>query len=158
MDVPAITIRPDDLTNQEVLDLLRFHLDDAARHSPPESVHALAPEDVRSTGVTFWSAWDGPRLLGCGGLKEIDPAHGEIKSMHTAQRSRGRGVGAAMLRHIIAEAQRRAYRRLSLETGSMDAYAPARALYARFGFILCGPFADYRHDPYSTYMTLELAG
>jgi putative acetyltransferase len=107
--------------------------------------------------VTFWSAWDGARLLGCGALKELDPAHGEVKSMHTVERSRGQGVGAAILTHIIAEAERRGYRRLSLETGSMEAFAPARALYSRFGFTLCEPFADYTLDPYSSYMTCELA-
>ena len=158
MDFPAITIRPDDLTAPEVIDLLRMHLEDAFQHSPPESVHSLPPEALRSDDLTLWSAWAGPRLLGCGALKEIDAVHGEIKAMHTVEESRGRGVGAAILTHIIAEAQRRGYRRLSLETGSMDAYAPARALYARFGFVVCEPFANYQPDPYSTFMTLQLTG
>jgi putative acetyltransferase len=119
-------------------------------------VHALDLEALRAPEITFWTLWDGSHLLGCGALKELDPLHGEIKSMHTAEARRRTGVGARILTHIIDEARRRGYRRLSLETGSPAAFAPARALYARFGFVICGPFGNYRKDPYSICMTLDL--
>ena len=149
-------IRLDDLRGPEIAGLLQIHLENSRRSSPPESNHALDLEALRSPQVTFWTAWDGAKLLGCGALKELDPGHGEIKSMHTAQKHRRRGVAARLLVHIIGEARSRSYRRLSLETGSMDAYAPARALYARFGFVDTGPFADYILDPNSSYMRLDL--
>ena len=139
-----------------VLALLAEHLADVARHSPPESVHALDVGELRGPDVTVWTAWEGSDLLGCGALKEIDLRHGEIKSMRTASAHLRRGVGSAILEHLIGEARFRGYRRLSLETGSMEAFAPARRLYARFGFEPCAPFADYRPDPYSVYMTLNL--
>ena len=149
-------IRRDDLQGPEIAELLRLHLVHMAQHSPPESIHALDLAALRAPEITFWTAWEGPDLLGCGALKQLDPHHGEIKSMHTAARFRRSGVAAVMVRHIIEEARRRSYRRLSLETGSMDGFAPARALYAGFGFTPCGPFADYVLDPNSTFMTLEL--
>jgi putative acetyltransferase len=149
-------IRQDDLTGPEIAELLRQHLATMTLNSPPESIHALDLAALRVPVITFWTAWEGADLLGCGALKELDPRHGEIKSMHTAARFRRRGVAAAMVRHILAEASRRAYRRLSLETGSMDGFAPARALYAGFGFVPCGPFGDYVLDPNSAFMTLEL--
>jgi putative acetyltransferase len=151
-------IRVDDLQGAEVTELLRAHLDNSRRWSPPESIHALDLDALRSPDVTFWTAWDGPILLGCGALKELDAAHGEIKSMHTAARNRRRGVASAILAYLIEEARFRGYRRLSLETGSMDAYAPARTLYARFGFTFCSPFADYAVDANSVFMTRELTG
>lgn len=151
-----ISIREDDPGGTEVAALLRAHLEMAAQHSPPESCHALDLDGLRGPDVTFWTAWDGPALLGCGALKALDPRHGEIKSMHTAAAHRGRGVGAHILTHIIAEARRRGYARLSLETGSMAAFAAARALYARYGFAECAPFTGYREDPYSVFMTLDL--
>jgi putative acetyltransferase len=149
-------IELDDLSRGEVAALLRAHLAAAALESPPESVHALDLDGLKTPEVTFWTAWEGPQLLGCGALKELSREHGEIKSMHTAEAMRGRGVARAMLEHILNEARRRGYRRLSLETGSMEAFAPARALYASFGFQLCPPFADYALDPYSAFMTLAL--
>ena len=151
-----ISIREDDLTGPEIAALIGKHLEHGAAHSPPESVHALDVAALRTPDVTFWTAWDGPDLLGCGALKQLDLRHGELKSMHTAARSRGRGVGARILTHIIDQARRRGYDRLSLETGSVEAFAPARALYARFGFDYCAPFNGYREDPYSVYMTLDL--
>lgn len=151
-----ISIREDDLRGPEIAQLLRAHLASSALHSPPESIHALDLDGLRAPGMTFWTAWNAATLLGCGGLKELDPRHGEIKSMHTAQHARRQGVGGRVLQHIVGEAARRGYGRLSLETGSMAAFAPARALYARFGFVPCGPFADYRLDPYSVFMALEL--
>ena len=150
-------IRVDDLRGPEIAALLHAHLEHCRASSPPESVHALDLDALRAPGITFWSAWDGADLLGCGALKELDPRHGEIKSMHTAAQYRGRGVGLAILRHIVDEARSRSYRRLSLETGSMEAFAPGRALYTGFGFVECEPFADYRPDPNSVFMTLDLA-
>lgn len=149
-------IREDDLGGAEIALLLQEHLAEMHRISPPESVHALDLQGLRAADVTFWSVWDGPALAGCGALKELDPEHGEIKSMRTARAHLRRGVGAAMLRHIVAEASRRGYRRLSLETGSQREFEPARRLYARFGFRPCDPFAQYREDPNSVFMTLEL--
>jgi len=149
-------IREDDLRGPEIAELLTNHLLFAGEHSPPESVHALDLNALRIPEITFWTVWDGKDLLGCGALKALDPEHGEIKSMHTAKGHRGKGVAAFILKHIIDEASQRTYRRLSLETGSMDAFAPARALYARFGFDFCEPFGSYFVDPHSVCMTREL--
>ncbi len=124
-----------------------------ALHSPPESIHALDIEALRRPEISFWSVSDGAALLGCGALLELDCEHAEIKSMRTAPAHRRKGVAAHLLQHIIDEAQRRGYRRLSLETGSMAAFAPARALYVRFGFTCCRPFGDYVADPNSVFMT-----
>jgi len=149
-------IRKDDLRGPEIAALLEAHLDLMRSISPPESVHALDLAALRAPEVTFWTVWDGSTLLGCGALKELDPAHGEVKSMHTAAAARGKGVARRMVEHILAEARARGYRRLSLETGSTEDFAPARGLYAGFGFTFCGPFADYALDPFSAFMTLEL--
>jgi putative acetyltransferase len=149
-------IKIDDLSGPEIAALLEAHLKLMRDTSPPESVHALDLEALRAPEVTFWTVWDGASLLGCGALKALAPDHGEIKSMHTAAAARGRGVARAMLAHILDEARARGYRRLSLETGSMTAFAPARALYAGFGFGDCPPFGEYVLDPNSVFMTLEL--
>lgn len=149
-------IRRDDLSGPEIAELLREHLHSAAQHSPPESIHALDIAALRQPDITFWSAWQGSELLGCCAIKELDSRHGEIKSMRTASAHLRRGVAARLMEHLIAEANRRAYARLSLETGSMAAFAPARSLYARFGFRPCTPFGDYVVDPYSVFMTREL--
>lgn len=149
-------IREDDLIGPEIAALLREHLDDVARHSPPESIHALDLAGLRGPDITFWSAWDGRELVGCGALRELDAGHAEVKSMRTASAHRRRGVAAAVLEHLLHVARERGYRRLSLETGSMAAFAPAHALYARFGFERCGPFADYVDDPNSIFMTRSL--
>jgi putative acetyltransferase len=146
----------DDLSRPAVRALIDEHLADMHATSPPESIHALDHADLRGEHVTFWTLWDGARLLGCGALKELDPRHGEIKTMRTARDARSRGVGAAVLQHLLAEARRRGYARVSLETGSQDFFAPARRLYARHGFDECPPFADYVLDPNSVFMTLEL--
>ena len=149
-------IRVEDLTGPEIAALLAEHLGSMYLHSPPESVHALGIERLRAPDITMWSAWEDSELLGCAALKELDPQHGEIKSMRTVTGHLRKGVASALLRHIFAEAKRRSYRRLSLETGSMAAFAPARELYARFGFEPCGPFADYVEDPNSVFMTRTL--
>ncbi|MGQ0511082.1 MAG: GNAT family N-acetyltransferase [Betaproteobacteria bacterium] len=149
-------IRPDDLRGPEMTRLIREHLQSMHLHSPPESVHALGLAALRQPGISVWSAWDGPELLGCGALKALGAVHGEVKSMRTATPHLRKGVAAAMLTHIMDEARRRKYTRLSLETGSGEAFAPARALYTRFGFETCGPFADYIADPFSFFMTRAL--
>jgi putative acetyltransferase len=146
-------IRLDDLRGPEIARLLQEHLDSMALHSPPESVHALDLERLRKPEITFWSAWEDGELLGCCALKELDAGHGEIKSMRTASAHLRKGVAAKLLKHLLEEANRRSYKRLSLETGSMEAFAPARKLYASFGFEFCGPFADYVEDPFSVFMT-----
>jgi len=152
-----IVISEDDLRGPEIVALLNAHLDTMRQHTPPESVHALDLEALRKPEITFWTVWDESQLLGCGALKELDEDHGEIKSMHTAAAARGRGVARGLVEHILDEARRRSYKRLSLETGSPEAFAPARELYSAFGFRFCGPFGDYAYDPFSVYMTLELA-
>lgn len=150
-------IERDDLTRPEVHALLQEHLANMYELSPPESVHALDLAKLRQPGITFWTAWDESLLLGCGALKELDPAHGEIKSMRTPTALRGKGAGRALLAHIVAEARSRGYRRLSLETGPHPAFQPAQRLYRSFGFQACGPFGDYQPDPHSVFMTLDLA-
>lgn len=151
-----MNIKVDDLRGPEIHQLLREHLQSMALHSPPESVHALDIEALRQPEITFWTAWEGAELLGCGALKELDAQHAEIKSMRTSSSHLREGVAGKLLAHIIEEAQRRAYRRLSLETGSANAFAPARNLYERFGFSFCEPFADYAADPHSVFMTRKL--
>lgn len=149
-------IRIDDLAGAEIRALLAEHLDSMHQLSPPESVHALDIAGLLKPDITFWTVWSNGDLLGCGALKELSPVHGEVKSMRTASAHRRRGVARAMLEHIIAEARRRSYARLSLETGSMPAFEPARRLYESFGFKYCGPFADYAEDPNSVFLTRTL--
>lgn len=149
-------IELDDLTRPEVLALLNEHLANMHELSPPESVHALDVSKLKAPGITFWSVWDGDALLGCGALKELSREHGEVKSMRTPKALRRRGAGRAILSHILDVARERGYERLSLETGSADAFVPARQLYSSFGFERCGPFGDYKDDPNSTFMTLRL--
>jgi len=149
-------IRLDDLSGAAVIRLLQEHLSDVRSHSPPESSHALDLDGLRAPDITFWSVWEDGELLGCGALKELDPYHGEIKSMRTVEAHRRRGVAAHLVQHLVAEARRRSYRRLSLETGSMEAFSPARDFYCRFGFEFCEPFAGYIKDPNSVFMTREL--
>lgn len=147
----------DDPARADVLALLDEHLRNMRELSPPESVHALDVSRLKVPAVTFWTVRDaGGALLGCGALKELDAGHGEIKSMRTPQARRRSGAGRAMLEHIVREARRRGYRRLSLETGSADAFVPAQTLYASAGFVRCGPFADYGPDPNSVFMSLAL--
>ena len=155
-DMAGIDIRVDELRDNAVIELLQLHLRSVALHSPPESIHALDPGRLREPDITFWSAWRGSKLLGCGALKALDASHGEIKSMRTAPGHLRKGVASALLRHIIDEGKRRRYRRLSLETGSAEAFAPARRLYAKHGFVVCGPFAHYVEDPYSVFMSRDI--
>jgi len=149
-------IESDDLTRPEVIALLNEHLSNMFELSPPESVHALDLDKLRQPEISFWTAWDDGGLLGCGALKELDPTHGELKSMRTAPAFRGRGVGKAMLNHLLAEARHRGYTRVSLETGSQPFFAPAWALYRSAGFTDCPPFDRYADDPNSVFMTKAL--
>ena len=150
------TIREDDLTGADIRALLEEHLADLALHSPACSVHAMPVDRLRGPDVTFWSTWSGVRVVGCGALKEIDATHGEVKSMRTIDEVKGHGVGGLVLDHLLAEAKRRGYSRVSLETGSNEPFQPAHRLYVRHGFEVCGPFADYVEDPWSLFMTKVL--
>jgi len=151
-----VKIEIDDLSHPAVHALLNEHLQSMYELSPPESVHALDLAELRQPEVKFWSAWEGSLLLGCGALKALDQRHGEVKSMRTPNGLRRRGAGRAILAHIIEVARSRAYERLSLETGSMEAFKPAHRLYESFGFTYCGPFGEYVEDPNSVFMTLRL--
>jgi len=149
-------IRTDSLTGPEIAALLREHLECMAQVSPPESRHALDLEQLRQPDITFWTVWSGHQLAGCGALKEIDAAQGEVKSMRTAKSHLRCGVASLVLGHIIAEAKRRSYRRLYLETGSMPYFEPARNLYRKAGFRECTAFVGYKPDPNSTFFTREI--
>jgi putative acetyltransferase len=153
-----VNIEIDDLSRPAIHALLNEHLQSMRALSPPESVHALDLERLRRPEITFWSAWDGPLLLGCGALKEIDAAHGEVKSMRTPEALRRRGAARALLARIVEAARSRSYERLSLETGATEAFRPAQRLYESFGFTRCGPFDGYVDDPNSVFMSLRLRG
>ena len=161
-ETAVVRIVVDDLTHPDVVRLLQLHLERMHEHSPPASVFALDLAAMRSPGVTCWTAWDdhddpgAGALMGCGALKELDPYHAEVKSMRTADAFLGRGVGAAVLDHLVAVARARGYRRLSLETGTGPAFAAALRLYARAGFEPCGPFGAYTDTEFSVYRTLLL--
>jgi putative acetyltransferase len=149
-------IKEDDLTGPEIRALLETHFAGMLASSPEGSCHFLDFEGLNADDVTFWSIWDDESLVGCGALKELDSEHGEIKSMRTHADHLRKGVGAMMLTHIISQARERGYRRLSLETGSSEAFIPALALYETHGFEVCPPFGDYVEDPFSRFMTLAL--
>lgn len=141
------------LDDPQVIAMLRFHFDTNMSVTPPGSAHVFDLSRLRQPDVQFWSAWEGDTLLGVGALKCMDEGHGEIKSMHTSKDARRKGVGSALLQHILGRAKAMGLSRLSLETGSFDYFAAARALYAAHGFEECAPFGDYALDPYSTFMT-----
>ncbi len=149
-------IRIDELRGAEIAKLLEAHLTFAAAHSPPEYAHALDLDALRRPEITFWSAWANGELLGCGALKELAPEEGEIKSMHTAQAHRGKGVGRALLGQILTESRARGYKRLYLETGTPESFEAARALYVGHGFEPCDAFGDYVASSFNTFMTLAL--
>ena len=150
-------IEIDDLSRPAIHALLEEHLRNMHALGPPESVHALDLDKLRRPEITFWSAWEGDVLLGCGALLALDRRHGEIKSMRTPEARRRTGAGRALLTHIIEVARARGYERLSLETGSVAAFAPAHRLYESAGFTRTGPFGTYAEDPNSVFMTLALA-
>jgi putative acetyltransferase len=151
-----LEIRVDDLEGAQIIALLQEHLSALRRVSPPESCHVLDLPGLRRPDITFWTVWDGDQLAGCGALKELTPQHGEIKSMRTATSHLRKGVASQLMRHMIEEAKRRNYRRLTLETGPMAYFDPARALYASFGFVPCAPFGNYIEDPNSVFMVRDL--
>lgn len=146
----------DDPRAADVRALLERHLVFTAEHSPPEDVHALDVEALVDPSITFVSYREGGTVLGVGALKDLGAGHGELKSMHTAETARGRGVAGAIVEHLVALGRERGLTRLSLETGTPEAFRPARSLYARHGFVECGPFGDYAPSAYSTFMTLEV--
>lgn len=151
-----LDIRTDNLESPEVLALLREYLDSLAPTAPEESRHALDLSGLRGPDITFWCIWDGLELAGFGALKHLTKSHAEVKSMRTAAAHLRRGVGSMMLQHLIREAIARGYSRLSLETGSMNFFEPARRLYASFGFEPCAPFDGYKPDPNSVFMAKQL--
>ena len=147
-----------DFSDPRVVDLLHIHLTSARAETAPGSAHALDLTGFQSPDISFWTVWEGGALLGIGALKRLSPDHGELKSMHTAQSARRRGVGDAMMRHLIATARASGILRLSLETGSWEYFRAAQALYRSHGFVECAPFADYVLDPNSVFMSLDLRG
>jgi putative acetyltransferase len=153
----AIEIKEDGLDDPRVIELLTTHVSKARAQTAPGSAHALDLTGLRSPNIRFWTAWESDRLLGTAALKRLSPSHGEVKSMHTTEAARRKGVGSALLRHLLDAARAEGLRRLSLETGSWDYFIPARAFYARHGFTKCDPFADYVSDPNSVFMTLDIA-
>lgn len=163
-DSSTFRISSGDFSDRRVLDLIGWHHARAHAASPPGSAHALDIAGLQTPDIQFWTLWDGDTLLGIGALKRLaahhgsgqGPDQGEVKSMHTAEPVRRRGVAGAMLGHIIASARADGLTRLSLETGAQDYFAPSRALYLRHGFVVCPPYADYVADPNSVFMTLEL--
>jgi putative acetyltransferase len=152
----AMEIRAGGLDDPRVLDLLKIHLQRARAETAPGSAHALDLSGLRLPDVSFYSVWEGDRVVGMGALKRLAPEHYEIKSMHTTSAERRRGMGSKVLLHLIAEAHARGAKRLSLETGTWDYFRPAVALYRKFGFVECEPFGDYVLDPNSVFLTLEL--
>lgn len=146
-------IRQDDLTGSEIIALLNEHLEDMYRTSPPESVHALDLDKLRQPEITFWTLWLDNQLAGCVAVKVLGDSHGEIKSMRTANIFRGKGIGNLLMQHLLTEAGQKGLTRLSLETGSMEFFEPARKLYEKFGFSYCPPFGNYQDDPNSVFMT-----
>jgi putative acetyltransferase len=149
-------ISVDDPQAHDVRSLLESHLAFARATTPPEDVHALDLDGLLDPSVTFFSCRVDGEVLAIGALKHLDEDHAEVKSMHTAEKARGRGIGRAMLDHLLGVARAKGYRRVSLETGAMAAFAPARALYASTGFEPSGPFGDYTASPNSAFMTLAL--
>ena len=146
-----------DLDHADVVALLAHHFETSLAVTPPGSAHALDLDGLKDPSICFYALWEGETLLAIGALRQIEPGHGEIKSMHTVEAMRGRGVASIMLRHILGEARAKRMKRLSLETGSFGYFEPARRLYLKHGFSERGPYGNYREDPNSTYMTLELA-
>jgi putative acetyltransferase len=152
-----VRITPGDLADPRVIDLVGHHRINSHEHSAPGRSHALDSKGLQSSDVTFWTAWESETLVGMGALKQLSEDHGEVKSMHTAQGVRRKGVGSAILGHIISVARSRGFSRLSLETGAEAYFQSAIALYQKHGFVECPPFADYAADPNSVFMTLDLS-
>lgn len=149
-------IRQDDPAAPYVADLLAYHLREV-QGVMGDYAFSLDASGLSAAGVTFWTAWREQALVGIGALKELDAAHAEVKSMRAAPAARGSGVGRAMLQHIVAEARKRGYDRLSLETGTADMHRAAIALYRSAGFVSCDAFGDYRPSPHNQFFRLDLA-
>ena len=152
----AFAIETDDLSGPEIAAFLEDHVAQLRELSPPGSSHALDLDALRVPEVSFWRVSEGGSLVGCGALKDLGQGLAELKSMRTSPTRVRSGVASALLTHILGEAEQRGFERVSLETGSFGFFAPARALYTRFGFEYCAPFASYTEDPHSVFMTLEL--
>lgn len=146
----------DDLSGPRIAEFLAEHVAEMRSVSPEQSSHALDISGLRRPGITFWSVLDAGTLVGCGAIKRWDRGHAEVKAMRTSRSRQRDGVGSLLLAHIVAEARRMGYARLSLETGSTEFFEPARRLYEKFGFRYCEPFGDYAPDPFSVFMTLRL--
>ncbi|MEU8999637.1 GNAT family N-acetyltransferase [Streptomyces caniferus] len=149
-------IAVDDLSGPEIAEFLDEHVQQMRSRTPLESKHALDLDGLRKPEVTLWSVMDGDTLVGCGALKRLDADHAELKSMRTRPTRQRSGVASRLLVHIVGEAQRMGFTRLSLETGSDEFFLPARRLYEKYGFQNCEPFANYQPDPNSTFMTRTL--
>lgn len=149
-------IKVDDLTGEKTAALINEHLTGMLEITPAESVHALPLEKLKQPNITFWSVWNQDDLMGCGALKELTPAHAEIKSMRTATPHLRKGVANKLFEYLLKEAKQRGYERVSLETGASEEFLPARRLYEKYGFSYCGPFADYKDDPNSVFMMLDI--
>jgi putative acetyltransferase len=156
MQESELKIAVDDLSGPQIRDFLAEHVLQMRSITPLESKHALDLDALRQPGITFWSVMDGDILVGCGAIKRLDANHAEVKSMRSAPARQRSGIASRLLDHIITEASRTGFARLSLETGSTEFFLPARNLYRKFGFEYCGPFADYRPDPNSVFMTRTL--
>lgn len=154
--MPKGEISTDDPCAEDVRQLLESHLAFAGLNTPPEDIHALGVDGLVEPTVTFFSFRQEGEVLAVGALKQLDERHVELKSMHTAEAARGNGIARAMLEHLIGVARDRGYRQVSLETGCLPGFAPARALYTSAGFRPCGPFGDYNPSPNSVFMTLSL--
>lgn len=151
-----MNIAVDDLSGPQIAELLDEHVQEMRSITPLESAHALDVDELREPGVTFWSVRDGDLVVGCAAIKRLDAAHAELKSMRTAPARKRSGIGSLLLEHILTEAKRMGFARLSLETGAAEFFLPARKLYEKFGFDYCEPFADYQPDPNSVFMTRPL--
>ncbi|HCG8619663.1 TPA: GNAT family N-acetyltransferase [Vibrio parahaemolyticus] len=149
-------IEIDNLERPQVLALLEEHLQDMYATSQPESVHALDVSKLKLPSITFWTGWDGEQLLGCVAMSQLEDGHAELKSMRTTPSARKQGVASRLLNHVIEQAKHQGIQRLSLETGSMAFFEPARRLYEKHGFVYCEPFGDYQPDPNSRFMALAL--
>lgn len=156
MNFDTLSVRIDDLSDQRVIKFLEDHLQHMVEITPPGCVHALNIDELKKPDITFWTVWDEQTLLCCGALKELTAQHAELKSMRTTPAHLGKGLASVLLRHILSEARKRNYKRLSLETGSYEAFVPARKLYEKFGFSYCGPFSDYTDNSNSVFMTIQL--